>query len=59
MTCRMILFTRLLIVALCLAGSGCTPAWIRSEPLIEIDGHAGGLPRRHEQEDQGENDNAQ
>lgn len=48
-----------LTLATLLAGCSYTPAHIRTEPLIEIDGHPGDHARRHEQDDQGENDNAQ
>lgn len=49
-----------LALALVLTGCSYTPAQLRSEPLIVIDGAHGGASRRHHmQDDQGENDNAQ
>ncbi|APE29596.1 hypothetical protein BOX17_00655 [Halomonas aestuarii] len=48
-----------LSLATLLAGCSYTPAHVRTEPLIEIDGHSAWHSRRHEQDDQGENDNAQ
>ncbi|MBB3139786.1 hypothetical protein [Halomonas organivorans] len=49
----------LLVIGMILGGCSYTPAHIRSQPLIEIDGHHGGHVRRHGQNDQGEDDNAQ
>ena len=52
----------MVLLALFLAVTGCsyTPAQLRTEPLIVIDGAHGGDARGHRaQDDQGENDNAQ
>ena len=49
-----------LILLLALTGCSYSPAQLRAEPLIVIDGAHGGAARgHHAQDDQGENDNAQ
>ncbi|RTR06532.1 hypothetical protein [Halomonas nitroreducens] len=48
--------TMLLAAALVLAGCSYTPARVKSEPLIEIDGHHGGYHRRHDHYDDDHDD---